>query len=276
MAQNALLKATLQWYLDNGVDEILGDEPIDHTQMPVIEPVLTSQQQQSAVKPSLTPPPMSQQSPADLMGAAEAMKKAQELAQGCSSTEELKAAIADFDGLSIKKTAMNMVFCDGNPKAPIMLVGESPGGDEDRKGKPFVGVSGQLLDRILASIGLNRQEEDPLKSAYISNILNWRPPGNRTPSQSEIDISLPFIKRHIELIEPKILILLGGVAGKAILDRSESISRLRGSFHDLNGVQTIATYHPEYLLRTPAQKRAVWQDVLMINAKREEIDILPK
>ncbi|NQZ14274.1 MAG: uracil-DNA glycosylase [Alphaproteobacteria bacterium] len=274
MAQNALLKATLQWYLDNGVDEILGEEPIDRTQMPVIEPVLAQKQPQSTVAPPLATAAMPQQSPADLMGAAEAMSKARELAQGCNSAEELKKAIADFDGLSIKKTAMNMVFCDGNPKAPIMLIGEAPGADEDRQGKPFVGVSGQLLDRILASIGLDRQEEDPLKSVYISNILNWRPPGNRTPSQSEIDISLPFIKRHIELIEPKILILLGGVSGKAILDRSESISRLRGTFHDFNGVQTIATYHPAYLLRTPAQKRAVWQDMLMINAKRKEMDIL--
>jgi uracil-DNA glycosylase family 4 len=148
-----------------------------------------------------------------------------------------------------------------------MLVGEAPGADEDRQGLPFVGVSGQLLDKILACIDLSRTAEDPAKAVYISNILNWRPPGNRTPSDSEVAISLPFIRRHIELVRPKCLILCGGVSAKALLGSGDSISRLRGKFHDVMGIPAIATYHPSYLLRTPAQKRAVWADMLMLKEK---------
>ena len=166
-----------------------------------------------------------------------------------------------------------------------MLVGEAPGADEDRQGKPFVGASGQLLDRILACIGLDRTQEDPLSSVYISNILNWRPPGNRTPNPAEIAVSLPFIERHIQLVKPKILILCGGVSAKALLGRDESISRLRKGWHDYRPqtaqlqnadaqpIPAIATYHPAYLLRTPAQKRAVWADMLSVQEKRNALEI---
>src|SRR5262249_7051997 len=132
----------------------------------------------------------------------------------------------------IRKTATNTVFCDGNPASPVMLVGEAPGADEDRLGRPFVGVSGQLLDRILKCIDLDRAQEDPARAIYISNILNWRPPGNRTPSPAEIEVSLPFIERHIMLAKPKLIILCGGVSAKALLGREEGISRLRKTWHD--------------------------------------------
>ena len=162
-----------------------------------------------------------------------------------------------------------------------MLVGEAPGADEDRQGKPFVGVSGQLLDKILSCIGLSRTEQDPAKAVYISNILNWRPPGNRTPSPAEIDISLPFIERHIALVKPDFLILCGGVSAKGLLGTSEGISKIRGRFTDYrpitDGVATdvgsipaLATYHPAYLLRTPSQKKLVWQDMLMLRAAMEQ------
>ena len=187
--------------------------------------------------------------------------------------DELAKEIEAFDGLSIKKTAANMVFADGNPDANVMVIGEAPASDDDRQGKAFMGPAGVLLDRILASIGLDRNAEAAEQGAYLTNMLNWRPPGNRTPSQGEINISLPFIIRHIELAAPKMLILLGGGVGKALLDKELSISKLRGSFHDFKGIPTIVTYHPSYLLTTPAQKRSVWKDVLMFDAKREELGL---
>ena len=164
-------------------------------------------------------------------------------------------------------------------------MGEAPGGDEDRLGKPFVGVSGQLLDRIFASIGISRADTDPKKSVYISNILNWRPPGNRTPSPAEVEISLPFIEKHIMLAQPKIVILCGGVSAKALLGTDESISKLRKTTwrdyrpqtaelgYSGSNFSIMTTYHPAYLLRTPSQKRAVWADMLALDAKRDALEL---
>ena len=275
-AEKAYNIQALQWYIDHGVDEVLVDTPIDRTAMPELpkreekKPVSAAPQQTTGFQDNVIQ--------AGLMGAAQAIVEAQKLAASCDTLEALATAIRDFNGLSVKKTATNMVFCDGNPKASVMLIGEAPGADEDIQGKPFVGVSGQLLDRILACINLSRTGENPQDSVYISNILNWRPPGNRTPTQAEIDISLPFIERHIALVQPKMIILCGGVSAKGLLRRSDSISKLRGVFHDYqvpealqNGsnasIPAMATYHPAYLLRTPAQKKAVWADMLMFQEK---------
>lgn len=273
-------KTALQWQLEQGVDEALAEAPVDRTDVSDQIAAITSQKPEN-VKPvtSFT----SHQSPAtEPLGAAAAKVEALKLAQGCNTLEELKAAIAAFEGLSIKKTATNIVFCDGNPKAQVMVVGEAPGADEDRQGKPFVGASGQLLDRIFECIGLERGAENPDEALYISNILNWRPPGNRTPSPAEIEISLPFIEKHIALIQPKILVLCGGVPGKALLGRSEGISRLRGMFHSYvplstglvdnpAPIQALATYHPAYLLRSPGQKKLVWADMLLLKQKLRKI-----
>jgi DNA polymerase len=201
---------------------------------------------------------------------ADIIKEAEKLAQSAQNLDELKSAILNFEGLEVKKTATQMVFADGNPHAKIMLIGEAPGADEDRQGIPFVGVSGQLLDRIFACIGLSRTNEVEADSLYISNILNWRPPGNRTPTAEEMAIAAPFIRRHIELVKPKILVLCGGVAAQTLLETKESISRLRGKIHDYgDGVKAIATYHPAFLLRTPLQKKKVWDDMLRL---REVLD----
>ena len=220
-----------------------------------------------------------------LLGASEARAEAEKRAAQATTLEELSDAIAAFDGIALKKTATNMVFADGNPKAPIMLIGEAPGADEDRLGKPFVGVSGQLLDRILAAAGLDRQADTPEEAVYISNILNWRPPGNRTPAPAEIEVSLPFIERHIQLVKPRILILCGGVSAKALLNSEESVSRLRkmgwhdykprsgNAAADAQAIPAIATYHPSYLLRTPAQKKAVWADMIALTQKRAELGL---
>jgi len=268
MDRQALI-AALQWHLDAGADELLSDQPVTSRAAMEDAPAARS----SPVAP-MTPPA----APEASLGAAEAYQDALKLAQSAKTIDELRNIIASFDGIALKKTASNMVFADGNPAARIMVVGEAPGADEDRIGLPFVGVSGQLLDKIFASIGLSRQSDDIYKSIYISNILNWRPPGNRTPTPAEVEVSLPFIERHIALINPDILVLAGGVAAKALLNRNEAISRLRGTWHDYmpltpgvtertNPIPTLATYHPSYLLRTPSQKKAVWHDMLTLRRK---------
>ena len=266
------LSSTLAWYMDQGIDIFLGDMPISHVQEKPQNSLLDSALAQTPLKPTKAPPSQDNK----VLGTAGAIIEAEKLAASCTTLGELQSTIAGFEGLSVRKTATNMVFSDGNENARVMLIGEAPGADEDRQGKPFVGMSGQLLDKILACIDLNRKSQDPRKSVYISNILNWRPPGNRTPTDAEIDISLPFIKRHIALIRPEILILCGGVSAKSLLERTEGISRLRGQFQDFEmttiegkttHIPTIATYHPAYLLRTPLQKRAVWHDMLMIKEK---------
>lgn len=274
--KNPLITA-LEWHIEAGADEVLQDTPYDR--MAAALKILQSPEPATATISHL--PPAANQSAGDLLGTAQARVEAAKIAKSCNTLDELRAAIAAFDGLAIKKTATNLVFADGNPKASVMLVGEAPGADEDRQGKPFVGQSGQLLDRILKWIGLDRTQEDPAHSLYISNILNWRPPGNRTPSPAEIDISLPFIERHIALVQPKVLILCGGVSAKGLLGSGESISKLRGKFHDYvpmtegisentSPIPAIATYHPAYLLRTPSQKKMVWADMLMLQQALEQ------
>jgi DNA polymerase len=271
-------KAALQFYLDSGVDEALSAEP--QNKVSCDRNAVPGEKKQPASLHSPTP-----NTHTPILGKSDARIEAVKLASAAQTPEDLRAAIAGFDGIAIKKTATNLVFCDGNPKAPVMLVGEAPGADEDRQGKPFVGISGQLLDRILKCIDLDRTEENPAQSIYISNILNWRPPGNRTPAPAEVDVSLPFIERHIQLIRPRLLIFCGGVSAKALLGSDESVSRLRNKWHDYlpqtpeyresaKPVPAIATYHPAYLLRTPAQKKAVWADMLAVQARRRELGLL--
>ncbi len=191
-----------------------------------------------------------------------------------TSVEALREELAAFEGCPLKHTAMNLVFADGNPSARVMLVGEAPGEDEDRLGRPFVGVSGQLLDRMLAAIGLDRSK------VYISNVVFWRPPGNRAPSDAELAACLPFAERHIALVNPAVLVLLGGVATKTLLRRREGITRLRGTWasytprlghEDQPALRCLPIYHPAYLLRQPAAKRQAWADLL---ALQQELGIL--
>ena len=251
----------LDWYVAQGVDIALESTPQNRFTKPpeiIREPVAAI-----ARAPS----------PAEIKGTAIAKVEAVALAKAATTLEELKAAIAGFDGLAIRKTATNMVFADGNPRAKVMVIGEAPGADEDKLGKPFVGLSGQLLDRMFACIGLTRGADDPDKAIYISNILNWRPPGNRTPSPAEIDISLPFIERHIALIKPEVVVFMGGVSTKALLGTDEGITKLRGKWQtytpltaDIGGeaVRCLPTFHPSFLLRTPLRKRESWADLLLL------------
>ncbi|TPI55620.1 uracil-DNA glycosylase [Mesorhizobium sp. B3-1-3] len=191
---------------------------------------------------------------------------ARQLAASASTLEELRQHMAGFDGCNLKFTAKNLVFADGNPKAELMLVGEAPGRDEDLEGLPFVGRSGRLLDRMLAAIGLDRN------SAYIANVIPWRPPGNRTPTPHETEICRPFIERQIELVNPKVLVNLGGPSAKTLLNTTEGILRLRGNWRVHTTASGIAipampTLHPAYLLRTPAHKKLAWRDFLEVKAK---------
>lgn len=191
--------------------------------------------------------------------------------QGATTLDELRQIIENFEDCPLKHTASHTVFSDGNPSAPVMMIGEAPGAEEDKQGKPFVGLSGQLLDRILATIGLERQT-----NVYISNIVSWRPPGNRAPTNQEIALCLPFIQRHIELVRPRIIVLLGATATKSLLDTSDGIMKIRGQWFDFktsyagHTAKTIATFHPAFLLRSPGQKKLVWQDFLKIKEELQK------
>ena len=182
-----------------------------------------------------------------------------------NSLEQLRSFMSEFKGCELYKSSSNMVFSDGNPKSEIMLIGEAPGHDEDIQGKPFVGRSGKLLDKMLEAIELNREK------VYIANIIPWRPPNNRRPTDEEIEICLPFIKKHIELIKPKVLMLLGSTATFALLKNTEGITKIRGKWVDLNlnsiSVPTLPTFHPAFLLRQPAQKKHVWEDLKSLKNK---------
>jgi uracil-DNA glycosylase len=263
--------ALLQFYADAGADEAIGEVAIDRTKVSdriSVLPVPAAALPLAAVQP----PAADNNAP---LGTIEALGDARALAAGAKTIEELKAALESFQGLSLKRTATQIVFADGNPASRIMLVGEAPGADEDRLGRPFVGASGQLLDRMLASIGLSREA-----NVYISNVINWRPPGNRSPSDAEIALSLPFILRHIELVNPAMLIFAGGVAAKALLNTSAGITRLRGKWaeHMSEGlrqpVPVLPIFHPAYLLRSPQEKRLAWADLLKLKARLKEMALL--
>lgn len=191
-----------------------------------------------------------------------------ELLKNCTTLDALRRALEAFEGCALKTTATHTVFSDGQPNAPVMVIGEAPGADEDKQGKPFVGLSGQLLDRILQTIGLNRAT-----NLYISNIVPWRPPGNRQPTPQEIAMCLPFIERHIALVNPKILILVGGTPTKALLNNKSGIMKMRGQWtsyqpsEEIPPIPTMPTFHPAFLLRSPGQKALVWQDMLMVQER---------
>ena len=273
--------AALQWYLGHGVDEALAEEPVNRL-APQAPPAAIDGTPSAATTAA---PPVPSVMPSASMDAPpprsiDKQKEAKDAAAKATTLEELRETIQSFEGNALKKTATHCVFAGGNPKANIMLIGDAPAAEEDREGKPFLGESGQLLDKIFQCIQINRDAQTPEDSLYLANILNWRPPGNRTPTQQEIDASLPFIEKHIALAQPKIIVLCGALTAKSLLRTGDSISKLRGKAHDYTPqtlmeqgetIPAIVTYHPEYLLRTPAQKRAVWQDMLMLKDRVEKL-----
>jgi len=249
MTINQKLVETLAWYQEIGIDVAVGDALCDHTAPLRCAPEKETRMPETAAPITIPAVPL--------------VTSSVDLSE-CKTIEDLRSAIAAFEGCALKKTATNLVFAAGNPSAKVMLVGEAPGADEDRQGIPFVGVSGQLLDRMLATVGLDRT------SVYITNILPWRPPGNRQPTPQEIAACKPFVEKHIALIQPQILVLVGGVAMKALFNTNDGIMRLRGTWRTYTPpglkvpIKAIATYHPSFLLRSPGQKAQSWQDMLMI------------
>lgn len=280
MSDTCDILAALHWHVEVGCDESIGEIPLDWTTIaarpaptpapaaaprPLMQgdPYANRMTYASTSLPSPAAAPMGAP-PGAPLGASEAGVSARARAGEAKTLGELEAAVRAFDGCPLKFTATNTVFADGNPQARVMLVGEAPGEDEDRQGRPFVGVSGRLLDRMLAAIGLDRT------NVYITNILPWRPPGNRSPTQAEIAACMPFMERHVALIAPAVLVPLGGTAAKALLNRAEGITRLRGRWFDYPAgapVPVLPMLHPAYLLRNPVSKREAWRDMLTLHQK---------
>ena len=260
------IRQLLAFYLEAGVDCALADEPINRLvdpDMPPVSPAPGPAQPAKPVNPTL---PAVRGEPAPAPDAA--IASARDAARTTPTLAALRALLENFDGCALKHTATQLVFADGNPEARIMFVGEAPGRDEDIEGLPFVGRSGKLLDRMMGAIGLDRS------SAYIANVIPWRPPGNRTPTPQETQICLPFIQRQIELVNPDVLVTLGNPSTQTLLATREGIMRTRGKWLDYNtGTRTIralATFHPAYLLRSPSYKRMAWQDLRSIAKALEQ------
>jgi DNA polymerase len=267
------LQSLIAWWADAGFDpdEIEAPAPARKPALQTAAPAAPSPQPQRPARQR----PAATAAAAMAAGFGEARKEgpdARTLAGKCETLDQLFAAIESFEGCALKRTARNTVISRGNPQADIMIVGEGPGRDEDEQGKPFVGRSGQLLDRMFEAIGL---DEDKL---YISNIVNWRPPGNRNPTQEEIAQCLPFIERHIAIKQPKLLILTGGVSAQSLLRASTGIMRLRGRWAEYRvkdkamepteqHIPALPVLHPAYLLRRPQEKRLAWRDLLALKAR---------
>jgi len=255
------IKEVLDWYIWAGVNETCGDfvclSENKEASLTELKAFSSASKEQSSFKTHPSPLQTS---------ANYTVKNARDICAKATTLQELREITANFQGCNLKKTAAHTVFGDGAENARIVLVGEAPGADEDRIGRPFVGRCGKLLDKMLASIGVERQ------NCFITNVLPWRPPGNRPPTDDEIAVCMPFLKRQIELISPDYLLLLGGVAFKSLMETQDTISRARGKWFEYSlesgkTVQVLATYHPSFLLRSSAQKAKAWADLLRLKKK---------
>jgi len=278
--RHADLAALLGWYRAMGADEALSQSPIDWLARgekgpgcsfpltgPAKPPAASAAPVRTPPRPhAATPvlPPGAPQRPFAALPADAAIMGARSAARAAQSLQELETTLAGFDGCGLKATAKNLCFYRGAPRSRLMLIGEAPGRDEDLEGKPFVGRAGQLLDKMLAAIGLSEAD------VHITNIVYWRPPGNRTPTPQEAQVCRPFLERQIELVAPKVIALLGGAAAKHLLDVTEGIMRIRGKERAIligaHSAKAMATLHPAYLLRTPAAKRLAWRDLMAVQA----------
>ena len=257
----------LRWYRAVGVDEAVADTPQDWSHHNGAEAEAVPQRRAPPPAPQRSPdlpPPQPVTRATAYVPADPSSMAARDLARTAPDLAALEAALATFDGCPLKKTAKNLCFARGDHQARLMLIGEAPGRDEDLEGAPFVGRAGQLLDKMLAAIGLARDD------AYITNVVYWRPPGNRTPTPQEVQACHPFLQRQIELVAPEILMLLGGAAAKQVLSTDQGIMKLRGKWREYEAggraIRTLATLHPAFLLRNPAAKRMAWRDLLTVKA----------
>lgn len=260
------MAALLRFYLDAGVTETIGDEPVNRYQ-------LAAQQPLSSESPPVRPTPINktnrlksaaQNTPAPTL--AEGVREAQELARNCENIEALRQAIENFEHCSLKKLASHTVFAEGTPGAKLMIIDRQPSSDEDRSGLPFSGSAGQLLDKMLAAIAVERDE------VYLASAIPWRPPGGRTPTDEERALCLPFALRHIELAKPTCVLACGESAGY-LLDRKTGINKLRGKWNDLQigevRAKMLPTFHPAFLIDQPGTKKLAWADLLSLKAEME-------
>ena len=239
--------AALAWQMEAGADEAICDAPLNRYDLSAeaARPVAPAPQPSAAVDP---------------------VDAARSLAERATTLADLQAAIATYDHCALKRGARNLVFADGNPKARVLVLGEAPGAEEDREGRPFVGRAGQLLDRMFAAIGLSRIATDPAQALYITNVLPWRPPGNREPEPGEIAMLRPFVERHITLVDPHVIVVMGNSPLDALTGQ-RGILRARGTWTTALGKPLLPMTHPAYLLRNPAAKREAWADLLSLQAR---------
>jgi DNA polymerase len=257
-SQDAL--AHLAWQVELGADEAILDAPVNRFELP-----------DTARKPPATPRPVQAAPEPDARAsaaseAAVAILQAKDFAEGAADLADLEARLAAFEGCDLRQGARTCVFADGDPRARVMIIGEAPGREEDLQGKPFVGRAGQLLDAMFAAIGLSRRADNTAHALYITNMLPWRPPQNRDPAPEELSMLLPFVRRHIELADPEVLVLMGNWACQGLLGR-KGIRRMRGTWEEVAGRPALPMFHPAYLLRQPAEKARAWEDLLSLNAR---------
>ena len=274
----ALWAEAVAWQQECGVFDLLSPDPVDAFAARDAARAAPVEAAPAAIRPptAATPPkpapavaPKPAQKPAQNQHARRGLEAAADFAEAerraaaCATVEELRAAVEAFDGCLLKETASNTVFGDGPEDADIMLIGEAPGADEDRQGRPFVGRSGQMLDQMLSYTDLTRE-----KDFRITNIVFWRPPGNRKPNAGEVALCWPFSRRHIELVQPKVILAVGGLSAQTLIDPNLRITRERGKWRSLDvagrAVPVLPTLHPAYLLRQPINKREAWADLLML------------
>jgi uracil-DNA glycosylase len=271
-------RALLEWQIAMGADEAIGETAPNRLMPPPPQAVAEARPSpptpRAAARPTAAPaPPATLVAPPGALAEslAEAAQSARRLAATAETIDALAALVAGFDDCPLKRTATKTVFIDGNPAAPLLFIGEAPGAEEDRIGRPFVGRAGQLLDRMLAAIGLDRDR------VQITNVIYWRPPGNRKPTTAEIAACLPFVLRHIALAAPRVVVLCGGTAASALLPVTDGITRLRGRWFELAvpglamPVPTLPMFHPAFLLRAPERKREAWRDLLALKARLDAL-----
>ena len=259
MLDNRAALELLTWQIELGATEAIGDAPVNRYELP--EKITSSA---SVAKPAVRQDYPIKTAKTDTVAVA---RKASESASDLNS---LRKAMDTYEYCDIKRGARSLVFADGNPKAQIMIIGEAPGREEDIKGRPFVGKAGQLLDKMLAAIGLDRNSKDIGKAVYISNVIPWRPPRNRDPTNQEIANMLPFMERHVQLANPRVIVLMGNISCMAGLGK-RGITRLRGQWTEAYGRPALPMFHPAYLLRNPIAKREAWQDMLELKMKLESL-----
>ncbi|MCK0139743.1 uracil-DNA glycosylase [Aliiroseovarius sp. F47248L] len=255
-------KALLEWQIELGAVDAIGDVPVDRY---TLEQNLAKHTKASSTEPTpvrpTTPPAVPQH---------DHVAFAKQAAAAAADLEALRAAIDAFEGCELKRGARNTVFADGNPAARVMVIGEAPGRDEDIAGKPFIGRAGQLLDKMFAAIGMGRDTPLSKDAIYITNVMAWRPPSNRDPSADEIAMMTPFLERHVQLVAPDLLVLMGNTPCQTVLGR-KGIMKMRGNWDEAWGKPIMPMTHPAYLLRNPAAKREAWADLLAIQAKLRDL-----